>query len=120
MGENGYLKRQKASRQAALDMGEQLGFQKMWDYVQMSLRDPELMGKDTFGRKRIEKLFAHVHKLVDEYHVAFTDDNEADYYQEKMDAALREGWGPDLAPFYERYPMMKKIRYDKPWKERKQ
>ena len=113
MGENGYLKRQKASRQAILDIGEQMGCQKMWDYVQMALSDPELMGKDTFGRGRIEKLFAAVHKLADEYHTAFTDDKEADYYQEKMDARLREKWGEDLAPFRERYPYIKQMGYEK-------
>ena len=113
MSENGYLKRQKEDRQKMLDAGEQLGTQKMWDYVQMALSDPELMGKDTFGRKRIEKLFKYVHDLADTYHVAFTDDKEADYYQEKMDAQLRDKWGPDLVPFHERYPMLKRLGYDK-------
>ena len=110
---NGYLEKQKARRQAILDVGEQLGTQKMWDYMQMALTDPEIMGKDTFGRKRIEKLFAKVHELADTYHVAFTDNVEADYYQEKMDAKLREKWGEDLVPFYERYPMIKRLGYDK-------
>ena len=113
---NGYLERQKASRQAILDMGEQLGTQKMWDYVQMALTDPKVMKNKTFSRKGIETLFAEVHRLADTYHVAFTDDVEADYYQEKMDAQLREKWGDQFHPFYERYPMMKKIRYDKPMK----
>ena len=113
MGENGYLKRQKASRQAILDMGEQLGTQKMWDYVQMVLTDPEVMKNKTFSRNGIETLFAKVHELADIYQVAFTDDKEADYYQEKMDAQLREKWGEDLAPFHERYPMIKRLGYDK-------
>jgi hypothetical protein len=113
---NGYLERQKASRQAILDMGEQLGTQKMWDYVQMVLTDPEVMKNKTFSRKGIETLFAKVHELADIYHVAFTDDVEADYYQEKMDAQLREKWGEDLAPFYERYPMIKRLGYDKAMK----
>ena len=108
MSENGYLKRQKASRQAILDMGEQLGNQKMWDYVQISLMD-----KFQFDRSQIETLFKSVHELADTFHTAFTDDVEADYYQEKMDAILREGWGADLVPFRERYPMIKQFGYDK-------
>ena len=110
---NGYHERQKANRQAILDVGEQLGTQKMWDYVQIALTDPEVMKNKTFSRKGIETLFAEVHRLADTYNVAFTDDKEADYYQEKMDAKLREKWGEDLTPFYERYPMIKRLGYDK-------
>ena len=113
MSENGYLKRQKEDRQAVLDAGEQLGTQKMWDYVQIALTDPEFMKNKTLTREGIEKLFRYVHNLADTFHVAFTDDVEADYYQEKMDARLREKWGPDLVPFHERYPMLKRPGYNK-------
>ena len=30
-----------------------------------------------------------------------------------MDGLLREVWGDKTLPFYERYPEIKKIRYDK-------
>ena len=53
---------------------------------------------------------------MDEYQLAFTDHAEADYKQEKLDAALREIWGDDLQTFYERYPCIKKIDYTKPIK----
>ena len=56
-GRNKYLDRQRERDQGFFDAGERIGIQKMWDYMQIALRDPEIMGKDVFGRKRLEKLF---------------------------------------------------------------
>ena len=117
---NTYLERRQAVNQAFLDTGEQMGIQKMWDYIQIALRDPETMGKDVMGRKRMEKLYKKTAELADYFHTAFTDDKEADHRQEEMDAALREIWGSDLSTFYERYPQLKKLDYNKPrknWRE---
>ena len=46
----------------------------MWDYIQIVLRDPEVMGKDTFGPGRLERLYKGLKKAKDEYHIAFTSD----------------------------------------------
>ena len=116
MAKNDYHQRQRAVHQGFLDAGEQLGMQKMWDYVQIALHDPEVMGRDTFGENRLCKLFDALKKIADVYHTAFTPDKEADYYQEKLDAQLREIYGDKALPFYERYPEMKRITYDKPRK----
>ncbi len=86
---NGYLKKRNEINQSFLDAGEQLGVQKMWDYMQLALRDPKVMGKDTFGPERLKKLFKAMQELASEYHTAFTDDKEADYYQEKLDKQLK-------------------------------
>ena len=110
---NAYLDKQRAVYQGFLDTGESFGIQKMWDYMQLVLRDPKVMGKDTFGPKRLAKIYEAMKVLVDEYHTAFTADKEADYYQEKLDAQLREIWGDKTVPFYERYPDLKRITYDK-------
>lgn len=116
MGKNGYLQKRQAMNQGFLDAGESLGMQKMWDYVQLALRDPDVMGKDVLGRGRLEKIFGKLKELADTYHTAFTDSPEADYYQEKMDAQLREVWGDDFHPFYDRYPQLKQFQYHKPMK----
>lgn len=113
MGKNNYLARQKSVHQGFLDAGEQMGMQKMWDYFQLVLRDPSVMGKDTFGAERLEKIFEAMKVIADEYHIAFTDDKEADYYQEKLDKQLKEVWKDRFSPFYERYPQLKQIKYDK-------
>lgn len=112
-GHNAYLNKKAAERQKVLDIGEEMGMQKMWDYFQCILRKPEIMGKDTFGKERISRIFEGLKEMADEYHVAFTDDKEADYYQEKLDAELREIHGDELKPFYERYPYIKKLGYEK-------
>ena len=113
---NTYLDRQRQRDQAFLDAGERMGIQKMWDYMQIALRDPEIMGKDVFGRKRLEKLFYKSKELANYFHTAFTDDKEADLVQRDFDAALREIWGDDLSTFYDRYPELKQLGYTKPKK----
>lgn len=113
MGKNDYLAKQRAMQQGFLDMGEQFGTQKMWDYLQIVLRDPKVVGRDTFGSKRLAKVYEGLKAVASEYHTAFTADKEADYYQEKLDAQLREIWKDETVPFYERYPDLKKIKYDK-------
>lgn len=113
MGNNAYLKRQQEVNQGFLDLGEQIATQKMWDYIQIVLRDPKVMGKDTFGPTRLAKVYGALKEMKDQYHVAFTADKEADYYQEKLDSQLREVWKDKTLPFYERYPDLKKIKYDK-------
>ena len=114
---NSYLQRREMQNQNFLNVGEQFGIQKMWDYLQIVLHNPNVMGKDTFGAKRLAKIYAAMKELTDEYHIAFTADKEADYYQEKLDAQLREIWGDKTLPFYERYPELKRITYDKARKE---
>lgn len=120
VNKNTYLERRQAANQAFLDAGEQMGMQKMWDYIQIALRDPETMGKDVFGRQRMEKLFQKTRDLANHFHTAFTDDKEADCCQVELDGALREIWGKDLSTFYERYPQLKKMDYNKSkknWRE---
>ena len=119
MGRNAYLEQQANLKQKILDVGEEMGMQKMWDYIQIALRDPDVMGKDILGKQRLEKLYRRCSELADKYHTAFTDDKEADYAQEHLDRALREVWGDELETFYERYPYLKKLNYvkaPKSWK----
>lgn len=78
--------------------------------------DPDAMGKDVFGRSRVERLFRKAKELADYFHLAFTTDVEADKRQEELDGLLREIWGEDLSTFYDRYPELKKIQYDRPKK----
>lgn len=113
MAKNNFLKKQKSLQQGFLEVGETIGIQKMWDYFQLTLTDPVVMGKDTFGQKRLDKIYQNMKRLLDEYHTAFTADKEADYYQEKLDANLRRIWKDKTVPFYERYPDIIKMKYEK-------
>lgn len=117
MGKNGYLEKQKIRDQAIFDTGERIGMQKMWDWIQLGLRNTKVTGAVPYGRKQFERLYAFTKECADEYHIAFTDDVEADYMQEKMDSQLREIWGDDLEDFYSRYPELKRYSYTKPPKK---
>lgn len=110
---NDFLQRQQDKNQAYFDAGEEIGIQKMCDYLCIVLRDPVVMGRDVFGRKRMEKIFAALSKAADDYEKAFTDDKEADYLQERLDAYQKELWCEKFQPFYDRYPILKRIKYDK-------
>lgn len=115
-GQSAYLKKQWQARQKCLDIGEEMGMQKMWDYVQLALIDPEVMSTHVLTRERLEKVFAKLGEIADRYKVAFSMDKEADYYQEQLDGQLREVWGAELSPFRERYPYLKDADYSKPHK----
>lgn len=107
-------------KQACFDIGEEVGIQKMWDFLQLALRHPKVVKSDFWGHDRIVRLFAVLTEIADKYKIAFTDDKMADVKQEEMDALLREVWGDELQTFYERYPYLKQFDYSKPpksWRE---
>ena len=108
MAKGDYLDRQRKAQQTYLDIGEEMGMQKMWDYVQIALRDPDVMGKDILGKARLQKVYKKLGELADHYETAFTDDKEADNRQEELDGVLREAWGDELHTFFERYPYIRK------------
>ena len=108
-----YLEKQNAVKIALVDAGIACGKQQMVDYITIALRDPAIMGKDTFGRERIDKLFAKLEALDKEFAKAYTLDKEADYYQEKLDSCLREVYGDDLVPFVQRQPDILQPGYNK-------
>ena len=117
MAKNDLLKRMKEREQAVLDIGEEMGIQKIWDYMQIALRDPAVVGKDVFGRERLKKLYKRMSEYANYFHDAFTMHPEADVRQEELDKLLEEVWGDDLQPFFERYPYCKEFSYKKSRKE---
>lgn len=117
MAKNDYLERQRKIQQTYLDIGEEMGIQKAWDYIQIVLRNPEVMGKNAFGKGKMKKVYEELAKVSDHYKTAFSDDKEADYRQEELDGVLREIWEDDLVPFKDRYPYIRQFNYKKGRKE---
>lgn len=119
MGKNDFQHRLMKQKQAMLEVGMDTGFQKCWDLIQICLRDPEAVGKDTFGKERMKKLHAALMKHERDLGKAMLPmvEIEADKKQDELDALLREIWGDELVPFYERYPYIKPIDYSKGRKE---
>lgn len=56
MAKNAYLEKQAAMRQGYFTAGLQSGRQQILDMVSLVLRDPEIMGKDIFGKDRLLKV----------------------------------------------------------------
>lgn len=110
---NDYKSQRRERDQNYFDVGEEMGIQKMADYLAIALHDPDIMGKNVYGRERIDAFFAYLQAAVDFYGKAFTDSNEADHIQQKLDDALKEIYGDDFQPFHERYPYVKTESYKK-------
>ena len=110
---NDYIKKRTERDQAWLDTGEEMGIQKMADYLAIALHDPDVMGKNIYSRKRIDLFMKKLGELADFYGKAFSLKKEADWYQEKLDDALKEIYGDDLQKFNVRYPKMKELSYKK-------
>lgn len=114
MGKNDFLARQKALQNACFNAGLQSGRQQILDMMSLVLRDPDIMGKDIFGKDRLLKVVKGIGEYIDIYEKAWMKDDETDYYQKKLDAALAEAYGEELADsFYKRYEFAPEFDYTK-------
>lgn len=115
MPKNDYLSRKLQREQEVFDAGLRIGRQQMCDYITLALRDPETMGKDTFSGRRILKVLRKTNDLMNEFNRAFEKCDDADYYQEKLDALLREAYGDEIRDgfysFHDRYECVKRFDY---------
>ena len=118
MAKNDYLARQRAIQQGFFNVGIRSGRQQILDMVSLVLRDPEIMGKDIFGKDRLIKVIKGVGEYIDKYQKAWERDDETDYYRDKLDAALAEAYGVDLYDsFLTRYETAPEYDYQKgKWK----
>ena len=112
MAKNDFLRRQKELQQAHFDAGLQSGRQQILDMMSLVLRDPDIMGKDTFGKERLLKVVKGIGEYIDKYQKAWEKDDETDYWQKKLDDALAEAYGEGLADsFYQRYEFAPEYNY---------
>lgn len=108
---NGYAQKMRQEKQAYLEIGVDVGIQMMADFMSLSLNEPEVMGKDTLGAARLKKALTKARELHSLFSEAFRTGPEADYYRAKLDERLKQIYVAEAAPFEERYPMVKEIRY---------
>lgn len=101
---NSYLARQNAVQQAFFFAGLQSGRQQIIDMVSLVLHDPDIMGKDTFGKERLLKVITGIRDYIDKFQPAWEKTDETDYYRAKLDEALADAYGEDLKDsFMSRY-----------------
>ena len=118
MGKNDFLAKQKALQNACFEAGLQCGRQQILDMVSLVLRDPKIMGKDTFGGQRLIKIVQGVNEYIDEYSLAWQKHDDTDVWQKRLDDKLVEAYGEKLHDsFHERYPFSPEYDYVKgKWK----
>ncbi len=118
MGKNGYLEKQRAMQRGFFDAGLNSGRQQIIDMVSLVLRDPDIMGKDTFGKDRLTKVVVGINEYIDTYQKAWEKDEETDYYRYKLDEALEQAYGEALHDsFLDRYQYAPDFDYTKgKWK----
>lgn len=119
MAKNDFLAKQRAIQQGFFRAGEQTGRQVVLDMMVLSLRDPEIMGKDIFGKDRLMRVVKGIEKYMDKFDQAFQATDETDYYRAKLDAALAEAFGEGMHDtFSKRYEYCSDYDYVKGrWKK---
>lgn len=111
MGKNGYLQRQQQAVNIYRQAEKETYTQYMVDMFMIVLNDPAVMGKDVFGKDRLKRVVDAVSSAYDKYVLALTTQDEADFWQEKLDQRLAAIVGNDLTPFGERYEWIKRRGY---------
>ena len=119
MSKKNFIARQMALQDAYFEAGLQMGRQQIIDMMCLTLNDPKIMKKDTFGRDRLMIVIGGIGKKIDTYQKAFEKSDEADYYQAKLDQALADAFREKKIKdsFYQRYEFLQKFDYkDGKWK----
>lgn len=116
---NSFLAKQRQTNEAFFTAGLQTGRQQVLDMMCLALREPDAVGKDIFGGRRLMKIVRKSGELLDKYAKAWQKDPEADYYRAKLDEALADAFGPDLHDsFLKRYEYAAEFDYQKgKWKK---
>ena len=109
---NDYLKRIHAAFQAGAETGERIARQFDIDCFQIALARYQ---KRNFGFQVIMELSDLAEQVRAEHKTALQGGPEADVYQHHMDQELEEiiKGNMDLIPFENRYPELKKQRYER-------
>lgn len=102
MGKNAYAAKLQAQRDAREYIIKLWMGQLMMDVFGITLADEEVMGKDTFGEKRLARIETAINQRISEVMPALTGGPEADYIRATVDRRLKQ-IKPDALPWTERY-----------------
>lgn len=111
MGKNRYVQTLETRRLTYMQAEKETYTQYMIDMFCDVLNDPDVMGKDVMGHKRLKKILLEVSKRYDYYHPALEKSSEADYYQDKLDAKMKRIFQEDFCPFPKRYEWVNRPKY---------
>ena len=102
MAKNAFLEKQRATQRTFFEAGLQSGRQQILDMMSLVLRDPDIMGKDIFGKDRLIKVVKGIGEYIDKFQSAWEKNDETDYYRVKLDAALAEAYGDEMHDSFEK------------------
>lgn len=102
MAKNNFLAKQRAVQERCFTAGLQHGRQQILDMMSIVLNDPDIMGKDTFGKDRLLKVIKGVGDYIDVFQKAWERDDETDYYRAKMDELLTKAYGTELVDTFDK------------------
>lgn len=111
---NDYIRRLDETYELGVRNGAEIGRQQIVDMISLVLRDEKIMGKDTFGKARLLKLLDGILGYLEIFEPAWVKSDDADYWQEKLDQALKQAYGTEgFDNFKVRYPLIKQKQYGK-------
>ena len=104
--------RAKTSYAEELHRKKALGFEIVSDWtaqlcldtLAMVLNDPDVMGRDTFGAKRLMRVCEAFKEKYAVTKLALRDHEDSDYIRAKIDQAQAKIFGPDYLRWQDRYP----------------
>lgn len=100
---NSYAARMKRQRQAEFHVLAQWTAQAWADAFVIVTGQPEVMGKDTFGPERTEKVLRAIEEMANYIHKGIHNRDDAEAIMEQTDRALRQRLGDKAIPAEERY-----------------
>lgn len=101
--QNAYLAK-KAEYQKQRDMIIMAwSHQMVYDALTLVLNDKEVMGKDVFGKQRLQKLCAALNAKITEILPGMSGAVNASHIRYQVDRELQKICGDDFAPWEERY-----------------
>ncbi len=109
MAKNEYAKKLQAKREQERQMASEIiqrwTAQLCLDVMTIVLNDPQVMGRDVFGKERLSRIGASFTERYKECIVGLTADVKASYIREVIDRRLSQIWGEDFEKWPERYYM---------------
>ena len=100
---NSFCKRIKQKKNIEEAVIKALTMQLMWDAISITLNDPEIMGRDTFGAARLKRVCRAAMDYFNTAYIALTENVEADVVKHNLDKRIQAIYKDDFEPFDVRY-----------------
>lgn len=101
--QNAYLARQEEKRRQMDYITRAWAHQVDFDAIAIVLGDPAVMGKDTFGEKRMNRIFDALNEVIPEIERGLVRTVEASYVRAQTDRELKKKRRGSFFPWEERY-----------------